>query len=228
MSSPTEKKLDAAGHAPYPAPMDQLSLFPSLPEGRECEGCGKRFVPKRRDKRFCSRKCRKREYHREYYRRPDVREWKREYNREYQRRPDVRERAREYEQRPDARERKRERDRRPDVREKKREYNREYRSRPDARERKRAAGRKRTARLGGKEKHRRRLSDLLIAQEGLCGLCGHGLPKDRRQVHVDHIYPVSLGGTNAVSNLQAVCKPCNESKHDSTMAEYALRVWPQV
>ncbi len=78
----------------------------------------------------------RREYVREYLKRPDVHEKRREYQREYQReywkRPDVHEKRREYQ---------REYWKRPDVHEKRREYQREYqreyRKRPEVKLRRR-------------------------------------------------------------------------------------------
>ena len=31
---------------------------------------------------------------------------------------------------------------------------------------------------------------------------------------IDHIFPVCLGGTNALTNLQTLCRPCNSRKKD--------------
>lgn len=49
-----------------------------------------------------------------------------------------------------------------------------------------------------------------------CELCG--ISADLRGLHVDHIIPRSLGGSNDVANLQALCWRCNENKgnRDST------------
>ena len=52
----------------------------------------------------------------------------------------------------------------------------------------------------------RRIRDQILS-EGECAHCG----SDRR-LEVDHIRPLSLGGSNAVDNLQALCMPCNRSK----------------
>jgi 5-methylcytosine-specific restriction endonuclease McrA len=49
---------------------------------------------------------------------------------------------------------------------------------------------------------------------GCCQYCGHG-PKHGVTLHVDHIKPVSKGGTNDRSNLQALCELCNLGKSAS-------------
>jgi 5-methylcytosine-specific restriction endonuclease McrA len=55
-----------------------------------------------------------------------------------------------------------------------------------------------------------------------CQLCGCDL--DESTVGIDHIVPVSKGGTNAIENLQPLCHSCNSRKSDKTMAE-ALEVF---
>ena len=47
------------------------------------------------------------------------------------------------------------------------------------------------------------------AAGGKCSKCGIELRGDR---HIDHIVPVSAGGTSHASNLQTLCPPCNLSK----------------
>ena len=49
-------------------------------------------------------------------------------------------------------------------------------------------------------------------QAGVCGLCGEALPKAHRDVHVDHVLPVSQGGSSRPHNLQAVHASCNLRK----------------
>lgn len=41
-----------------------------------------------------------------------------------------------------------------------------------------------------------------------CQICGRAVPLD-----VHHIKPITAGGTNEFSNLQAVCRDCHEGKH---------------
>ena len=43
-----------------------------------------------------------------------------------------------------------------------------------------------------------------------CKLCG-----DHKDLEIDHIIPVSKGGSNEASNLQTLCKLCNIRKSDS-------------
>ncbi|MFZ4434739.1 MAG: HNH endonuclease, partial [Microthrixaceae bacterium] len=45
---------------------------------------------------------------------------------------------------------------------------------------------------------------------GRCVRCGDGPPTV--ELHVDHVYPWSKGGTNELSNLQLLCQRCNLSK----------------
>jgi hypothetical protein len=41
--------------------------------------------------------------------------------------------------------------------------------------------------------------------------------------HIDHIHPVSRGGTNDIDNLTVACAPCNLSKRDHTLEEWGGR-----
>jgi len=44
-----------------------------------------------------------------------------------------------------------------------------------------------------------------------CAICGHGA-LDGVKLEIDHIHPVSKGGTNAPTNLQVLCTDCNSGK----------------
>ena len=62
-----------------------------------------------------------------------------------------------------------------------------------------------------------RIRAQVLAEEPFCRHC---LPKGQRvrSEEVDHVVPLSQGGENHRSNLQALCKPCHEAK---TIAERA-------
>jgi len=51
---------------------------------------------------------------------------------------------------------------------------------------------------------------LLEAQKGLCIYCNAAL---NGVYHVDHITPLSKGGSNGPENICITCPPCNMSKH---------------
>lgn len=55
------------------------------------------------------------------------------------------------------------------------------------------------------------IENLLILQRGRCSIC-----KDKclHSFHVDHVMPLSKGGSNAISNIQILCPTCNMSKKD--------------
>lgn len=52
---------------------------------------------------------------------------------------------------------------------------------------------------------------LLIVQKYKCRHCETRLERNAKP-HMDHILPVSKGGTNAKENLQLLCEKCNLSK----------------
>ncbi len=61
---------------------------------------------------------------------------------------------------------------------------------------------------------------LLVQQNTRC-LCSFDLS---RGFHVDHVVPISRGGSNWSSNLQLLCQPCNDSKGAKTMDEWVDRL----
>jgi 5-methylcytosine-specific restriction endonuclease McrA len=60
------------------------------------------------------------------------------------------------------------------------------------------------------------IQNLLLSQDYLCAACSIFLST----YHVDHIIPISRGGTNWVINLQILCPTCNMSKNNKTMDEW--------
>lgn len=55
------------------------------------------------------------------------------------------------------------------------------------------------------------LTALTGSNDAFCVMCGC---RDLAKLEVDHIVPVSLGGTDRLTNLQLLCKSCNSSKNN--------------
>ena len=53
----------------------------------------------------------------------------------------------------------------------------------------------------------RRLSKLLRSLQPFCSIC-----KTTKDLTVDHIVPLSAGGSTVISNLQVLCRKCNSRK----------------
>ena len=54
---------------------------------------------------------------------------------------------------------------------------------------------------------------VLVRDNHTCQCCG-AKASDGVQLHIDHIKPVSKGGTNIFENLQVLCRDCNLGKGD--------------
>jgi 5-methylcytosine-specific restriction endonuclease McrA len=77
-----------------------------------------------------------------------------------------------------------------------------------------ADGHKRRAQLStaGGEYTPEQWSDLKARYDHRCLCCGMQEPDI--ELTVDHVVPISLGGSSDISNLQPLCLPCNRSKHN--------------
>lgn len=53
---------------------------------------------------------------------------------------------------------------------------------------------------------------IFIEAEGCCQLCGDRIPYD--QMTLDHITPISMGGSDCMENLQCTCGACNRFKNN--------------
>jgi len=53
-----------------------------------------------------------------------------------------------------------------------------------------------------------------------CAYCGQGLSSNT--ITIDHVIPLSRGGSNYIDNLVPACRLCNSKKHNKTAEEYLL------
>lgn len=65
------------------------------------------------------------------------------------------------------------------------------------------------------------IQDIWGRQKGLCAYCGLSLQETGH--HVDHIVPLSKGGSNWPSNLQCLCPDCNLRKWNLDEEEFLIR-----
>lgn len=66
------------------------------------------------------------------------------------------------------------------------------------------------------------LAAILKVQGNRCAYCRTSLNGIAK--HVDHIIPLKRGGSNARSNLQYLCRPCNQSKGAKHPVDYARSI----
>ncbi len=79
--------------------------------------------------------------------------------------------------------------------------------------------RRRARVLGADGSYRREDIDRLRTEQGgLCVACRGDL--EQLGYNVDHIHPLSRGGSNNPDNLQLLCPTCNRSKGSKLMAEW--------
>lgn len=169
------------------------------------------------------------QYNAEYQRRLP-KEKKREYDQRYYERhvDDLRVKARKYrtENLDRLREYDKHRTRSPESLERARARNRARSKTTEGRLKQMVHVRNRRARLQNADgKHTQKdIQEMFEEQNGLCAYCGirifWEIPRD---IHVDHIMPVSRGGSNDTSNLCLTCSDCNWSKNDSTVDEWVSR-----
>lgn len=51
-------------------------------------------------------------------------------------------------------------------------------------------------------------AELCLLYEGKCLACG----RDNVRMTMDHVIPLSKGGSNTINNIQPLCMPCNSTK----------------
>jgi len=62
------------------------------------------------------------------------------------------------------------------------------------------------------------VDELLNLQRSRCAYCKRSI---KSKFHVDHIVPLSKGGTNDRRNVQLLCQPCNQTKHARHPIDFA-------
>lgn len=67
-------------------------------------------------------------------------------------------------------------------------------------------------------KQRRRYRQRVIATNQVCAYCRCRLTEDNASL--DHVVPVSRGGTHRPENLLPACVPCNQVKANRTLDEW--------
>lgn len=60
--------------------------------------------------------------------------------------------------------------------------------------------------------------DIIAKAKGICVACG--ITGQKRQLDVDHIVPLNVGGTNDPCNLQVLCSRCNRQKRDRDKTDF--------
>lgn len=63
-----------------------------------------------------------------------------------------------------------------------------------------------------------RRENVLATSGGVCWYCGK--PLTMKTLTIDHVEPVSMGGSNHPRNLVPSCKSCNCKKKDRTMDDF--------
>ena len=61
---------------------------------------------------------------------------------------------------------------------------------------------------------------VLAKSKGVCVACG--VSSLERALEIDHIVPVSMGGTNELSNFQALCYKCNAQKKNRDDTDFVM------
>jgi 5-methylcytosine-specific restriction endonuclease McrA len=66
------------------------------------------------------------------------------------------------------------------------------------------------------------IAQIIRHQRGRCAYCLTKITLANREI--DHIQPLSKGGTNHRHNIQVLCRPCNQRKRDHHPAEFARSI----
>lgn len=141
-------------------------------------------------------KCKHREYMQQYYHRPEVR-------------PKVRAAQASYYQRNKERIKEQARKYQKEHKEEQKLYHREWRNRNREHwnETQNTRWHRRRARLNSAAQEAIDLDCLYKRDRKYCGICGK--PVKRKQASIDHIIPISKGGSHTYDNVQLAHRQCN-------------------
>lgn len=64
----------------------------------------------------------------------------------------------------------------------------------------------------------KQIRNMLICQKQKCAFCYCSI---KYGYHVDHIFPLSKGGSNGIKNIQLLCRPCNLRKSNKDPIKFA-------
>ncbi|MFL9943721.1 HNH endonuclease [Paraburkholderia graminis] len=65
---------------------------------------------------------------------------------------------------------------------------------------------------------KKQIDALMFLQKCKCASCRNSL---KEAFHIDHVMPLSKGGSNDISNIQLLCPDCNRRKSDKDPLEWA-------
>lgn len=137
-----------------------------------------------------------------------------------------RDKVRAYGKAPSAKAKKKAYTSRPDRKAKKAEYTVQYQQKPIVREKRNAQSRtyrktpqgldaakvynerRRSRHMGAEGSHtREEWNKIRDATKGICSICKRDV--GTMKMTIDHIKPLSKGGSNYISNIRAICRSCN-------------------
>ena len=68
----------------------------------------------------------------------------------------------------------------------------------------------------------RQLRDAILSRDGACLRCG-----SKKKLTIDHITPLTLGGSNGYENLQTLCEHCNSLKSNKTANYMKFKIYQE-
>ena len=78
----------------------------------------------------------------------------------------------------------------------------------------------------GRESLKKRLGKRVVRaiearDGGVCAYCGRDAAESGAHLHLDHLTPKAVGGTDDPRNLVSACRRCNSARQDLSLAQWA-------